>query len=54
MALDKMYVGSLSNNDGDGYENVTEVSWSHAASNLIVLILSFNSSNLGNIFGVEF
>ena len=40
MALDKMQVGILSNNDGDGYENVTEVSWRHAASNFIVLILS--------------
>ena len=47
-------VGSLSNNDGDSYENVIK-KWIRAATNFIALIPSrLILQMLANVFGVEF
>ena len=43
-------IGSLSNNDGDGYENVTEKVNSRRLELYRAYSISFNSSNVGKLF----
>ena len=47
-------LGNLSNNDGDGYENVTEKVNSHHLKLHRTYSNSLNSSNVGKFSGVEF
>ena len=43
-------IGSLSNNDGDGYETVTEKVNSRRLELYRAYSISFNSSNVGKLF----
>ena len=47
-------LGSLSNNDHDGYENVTKKVTSRCLKLDRAYSISFNSTNADNFFGVEF
>ena len=46
----KKAIGSLSNKDGDGYENVTQKVNSRSFKLYRAYFISFNSSNVGKLF----